>query len=108
MLLVDDNVKGLLDQNNIPYGEYISPSDVYLTAVLNMAVETAMKYNEEDIENSETVNNYITYIKQSNAVEKCFNKMEKLSHDILNIICDLTDGKQEEINNPKSEETVED
>ena len=50
MLLVDDNAKEILEEHNIGYGEYMSPGDVYLTAILNMAVETAIKYNEDNIE----------------------------------------------------------
>ena len=107
MLLVDDNAKEILEEHGIGYGEYMSPGDVYLTAILNMAVETAIKYNEDNIEDPVVVENYVNFIKQSDAVKKCLNKMEKLNHDILNIVCDITDGKQEEINNPKSEVITE-
>lgn len=108
MLLVDDSAKQILEEHGIGYDEYISPGDVYLTAILNMAVETAINYNEDNIEDPVVVENYINFIKQSDVVKKCLNKMKKLNHDILNIVCEITDGKQEEINNPKSEEIAED
>ena len=62
MLLVDDNVKEILEEHGIGYGEYMSPGDVYLTAILNMAVETAIKYNEDNIEDPVVVENYINFI----------------------------------------------
>ena len=37
------------------------------------------------------------YIRQTDAVSKCVNKIEKLEHDVLNIICERTEGKHEEI-----------
>ena len=71
-----------------------------------MCLETAIKYNDADPANPEFMQKYADYIRQTNAVSKCVNKIEKLEHDILNIICDKTEGKHDEIiktSDPESE-----
>lgn len=97
MLLIDDNAKELLDKNNIPYWQYETPSDIYLTAIMNMALDTAIRYNDGNSEDEETIKKYVAYLKKVEANKRCFNRLEKASHDILNIICELTEDKHEEI-----------
>ena len=97
MLLLDDSAKKILEENGIPFGEYTGPEDVYLSFVLNVALDTAMKYNEADLNDQETSAKYVRFIKESNALQRALTKMEKLSHDILNIICETTENNHKEI-----------
>lgn len=108
MLLLDDSAKQILEENGIPFGEYTGPEDIYLSFVLNVALDTAMKYNDADPNNQEEAAKYVRFIKESDALSKCLVKMDKLSHDILNIICDTTEGEHKQImkidlNAPKEE-----
>lgn len=104
MLIVDDSAKEILDQNKIPYSIYDRTDDIYLTSVLNAALDSAIKYNDGDVNDKETVDKYVTFIKSTKAVERSVNKMNKLFHDITNIICETTEGKHEEIMNLKTQE----
>ena len=104
MLIVDDSAKELLDKNNIQYGTYLSPDDMYLTSLLNIALDTAIKYNDANPEDPEVVKKYVAFVKNTDSVQRCINKMDKMYHDILNIICNATDGKHEEIMNSKDKE----
>ena len=97
MLIVDDNAKQVLEEHGIPYGTYATSEDIFLTALINLSIETAIKYNDADSTNPEFMNKYAEYIRQTDAVTKCINKIEKLEHDILNIICERTEGKHNEI-----------
>ena len=97
MLLVDDSAKQILEEHRVPYGTYATSEDIFLTALVNMCLETAIKYNDADPANPEFMQKYVDYIRQTDAVSKCVNKIEKLEHDILNIICDKTEGKHDEI-----------
>ena len=97
MLVVDDSAKQILEEHGVPYGTYATSEDIFLTALVNMCLETAIKYNDADPANSEFMQKYVDYIRQTDAVSKCTNKIEKLEHDILNIICDKTEGKHDEI-----------
>ena len=97
MLIVDDNAKQVLEEHGIPYGTYATSEDIFLTALINLSIETAIKYNDADSTNPEFMNKYAEYIRQTDAVTKCINKIEKLEHDILNIICERTEGKHDEI-----------
>lgn len=107
MLIVDDSAKEILDQNKIPYGIYNRTDDAYLTSVLNAALESAIKYNDGDIDDKETIDKYVAFIKNTKAVERSINKMDKLFHDIMNIVCETTEGKHEEIMNLKTQEEKE-
>ena len=104
MLIVEDSAKELLDKNGIRYGTYNGTDDAYLTSMLNIALESAIKYNDGDPTDEETVQKYVAYVKGTKVVDRSVNKMDKLFHDILNIVCEATDGKHEEIMNPKEEE----
>ena len=97
MLIVDDNAKQVLEEHGIPYGTYATSEDIFLTALINLSIETAIKYNDADSTNPEFMNKYAEYIRQTDAVTKCINKIEKLEHDILNIICERTEGTHNEI-----------
>ena len=97
MLLVDDSAKQILEEHGVPYGTYATSEDIFLTALVNMSLETAIKYNDADPTNIEFMKKYADYIRQTDAIGKCVNKIEKLEHDILNIICERTEGKHEEI-----------
>ena len=97
MLLVDDSAKQILEEHGVPYGTYATSEDIFLTAIVNMCIETAIKYNDADPANLEFMQKYADYIRQTDAVSKCVNKIEKLEHDILNIICERTEGKHDEI-----------
>lgn len=107
MLIVDDSAKEILDQNKIPYGVYNGTNDAYLTSVLNAALESAIKYNDGDVNDKETVDKYVAFIKNTKTVERSMNKMDKLFHDIINIVCEITEGKHEEIMNLKTQEEKE-
>ena len=97
MLVVDDSTKQILEEHGVPYGTYATSEDIFLTALVNMCLETAIKYNDADPANPEFMQKYVDYIRQTDAISKCVNKIEKLEHDILNIICDKTEGKHDEI-----------
>ena len=97
MLLVDDSAKQILEEHGVPYGTYATSEDIFLTALVNLSLETAIKYNDADPANPEFMQKYADYIRQTDAISKCVNKIEKLEHDILNIICDKTEGKHDEI-----------
>ena len=97
MLIVDDSAKQVLEEHGVPYGTYATSEDIFLTALINLSIETAIKYNDADSTNPEFMNKYAEYIRQTDAVTKCINKIEKLEHDILNIICERTEGKHNEI-----------
>lgn len=97
MLVLDDNAKAILDDHNVPYGEYVGPDDIFLSFLLNVAMETAIKYNDGDPADPEVASKYVQYLRESPALKKCINKLDRLGHDVLNIICDETDGKHEEI-----------
>lgn len=99
MLIVDDFAKEILDQNKIAYSTYDRTDDIYLTSVLNAALDSAIKYNDGDVNDKETIDKYVAFIKNTKAVERSINKMNKLFHDITNIICETTEGKHEEIMN---------
>lgn len=107
MLILDDNVKQKLDELGIQYGEYVGPDDIFLSFVLNVAMETAIKYNDGDPTDQNTIAKYVQFLKNSPALNKCINKLDKASHDMLNIICDETDGKHEQILNATYEEKTE-
>lgn len=97
MLLVDDSAKQILEEHGVPYGTYATSEDIFLTALVNLSLETAIKYNDADPANPEFMQKYVDYIRQTDAVAKCVTKIEKLEHDILNIICERTEGKHDEI-----------
>ena len=97
MLLVDDSAKQILEEHGVPYGTYATSEDIFLTALVNLSLETAIKYNDADPTNIEFMKKYADYIRQTDAIGKCVNKIEKLEHDILNIICERTEGKHDEI-----------
>ena len=97
MLIVDDSAKQILEEHGIPYGTYATSEDIFLTALVNLSLETAIRYNDADPTNPEFMQKYVDYIRQTDAVSKCVNKIEKLEHDILNIICERTEGKHDEI-----------
>lgn len=108
MLLLDDSAKQVLEANNIPYGEYTGPDDIYLSFILNVALDTAMKYNDADPNDPEQAAKYVRFVKDSDAISKCIVKLEKLAHDVLNIVCDVTEGEHKQImkidlNAPKEE-----
>ena len=97
MLLVDDSAKQILEEHGVPYGTYATSEDIFLTALVNMSLETAIKYNDADPTDTELMRKYVDYIRETDAVAKCVIKIEKLEHDILNIICERTEGKHDEI-----------
>ena len=97
MLLVDDSAKQILEEHGVPYGTYATSEDIFLTALVNLSLETAIKYNDADPANPEFMNKYAEYIRQTDAVTKCINKIEKLEHDILNNKCERTEAKHDEI-----------
>ena len=97
MLLVDDSAKQILEEHGVPYGTYATSEDIFLTALVNMSLETAIKYNDADPTDTELMRKYVDYIRQTDAVARCVTKIEKLEHDILNIICERTEGKHDEI-----------
>ena len=97
MLLVDDSAKQILEEHGVPYGTYATSEDIFLTALVNLSLETAIRYNDADPTNPEFMQKYVDYIRQTDAVAKCVTKIEKLEHDILNIICERTEGKHDEI-----------
>ena len=97
MLIVDDSAKQILEEHGVPYGTYATSEDIFLTALVNLSLETAIKYNDADPTNPEFMQKYVDYIRQTDAVAKCVTKIEKLEHDILNIICERTEGKHNEI-----------
>ena len=103
MLIVDDNMKQKLDELGIQYGEYIGPDDVFLSFVLNVAMETAIKYNDGDPKDQDTVRKYVKYLRENPVLGKCVNRLDKVSHDMLNLIVDETEGKHEQILNFKEE-----
>ena len=109
MLVVDDSAKQILEEHGVPYGTYVTSEDIFLTALVNMCLETAIKYNDADPANPEFMQKYADYIRQTDAISKCVNKIEKLEHDILNIICNKTEGKHDEIvaADPKPEPEIE-
>ncbi len=107
MLVVDDSAKEILDQNKISYSIYDRTDDIYLTSVLNAALDSAIKYNDGDVNDEETVDKYVAFIKKTKAVERSVNKMNKLFHDITNIICETTEGKHKEIMNLETQEEKE-
>ena len=109
MLLVDDSAKQILEEHGVPYGTYATSEDIFLTALVNMTLETAIKYNDADPTDTELMRKYVDYIRETDAVAKCVIKIEKLEHDILNIICDKTEGKHDEIvaADPKPEPEIE-
>ena len=97
MLLVDDSAKQILEEHGVPYGTYATSEDIFLTALVNMSLETAIKYNDADPTDTELMRKYVDYIRETDAVAKCVTKIEKLEHDILNIICERTEGKHDKI-----------
>ena len=97
MLIVDDSAKQILEEHGIPYGTYATSEDIFLTALVNMSLETAIKYNDADPTDTELMRKYVDYIRETDAVARCVTKIEKLEHDILNIICERTEGKHDEI-----------
>ena len=97
MLLVDDSAKQILEEHGVPYGTYATSEDIFLTALVNMSLETAIKYNDADPTDTELMRKYVDYIRETDAVARCVTKIEKLEHDILNIICERTEGKHDEI-----------
>ena len=107
MLIVDDNMKQKLDELGIQYGEYIGPDDIFLSFVLNVAMETAIKYNDGDPTDQDTVRQYVNYLKTSPVISKCVNRLDKVSHDMLNMIVEETENKHEQIINTKYEEPTE-
>ena len=64
---------------------------------MNLSLETAKKKNDADPSNNKKKKKYVDYIRQTDAVARCVTKIEKLEHDILNIICERTEGKHDEI-----------
>ena len=78
MLIVDDSAKQVLEEHGVPYGTYATSEDIFLTALINLSIETAIKYNDADSTNPEFMNKYAEYIRQTDAVTKCINKIEKL------------------------------
>lgn len=107
MLVLDDSAKQKLDELGIQYGEYVGPDDIFLSFVLNVAMETAIKYNDGNPTDPKTIAQYVQFLKNSPALNKCITKLDKASHDMLNIICDETDGKHEQILNATYEEKTE-
>ena len=107
MLILDDNAKQKLDELGIPYGEYTGPDDIFLSFILNVSMETAIKYNDGDPTDPETLSKYVQFLKNSSVINKCITKLDKASHDMLNIVCDETDGKHEQILNATYEEKTE-
>ena len=107
MLIVDDSFKQKLDELGVPYGEYVGPDDIFLSFVLNVALETAIKYNDGDPTDRDTTSKYVQFLKQSPALTKCVNKLDKASHDMLNIVYNETDGKHKEIMEATYEEKTE-
>lgn len=107
MLIVDDSAKQILEEHGVPYGTYATSEDIFLTALVNLSLETAIRYNDADPTNPEFMQKYVDYIRQTDAVSKCVNKIEKLEHDILNIICERTEGKHDEIISAKPEPKTE-
>ena len=97
MLLVDDSAKQILEEHGVPYGTYATSEDIFLTALVNLSLETAIKYNDADPTDTELMRKYVDYIRETDAVAKCVTKIEKLEHDILNIICERTEGKHDKI-----------
>ena len=97
MLVLDDSAKEALDREGIPYSDFVNPDDMYLSFMLNIALDTAMRYNDADYNNPEEVNKYVAFIRDSDVVKKCVNRIDKANHDIINFICDAVDGKHEEI-----------
>lgn len=97
MLIVDDSAKQILEEHGVPYGTYATSEDIFLTALVNLSLETAIRYNDADPTNPEFMQKYVDYIRQTDAVARCVTKIEKLEHDILNIICERTEGKHDEI-----------
>ena len=97
MLIVDDSAKQILEEHGVPYGTYATSEDIFLTALVNMSLETAIKYNDADPTDTELMRKYVDYIRETDAVARCVTKIEKLEHDILNIICERTEGKHDEI-----------
>ena len=107
MLIVDDSMKQKLEEQGIQYGEYIGPDDIFLSFVLNVAMETAIKYNDGDVNDQNTVRQYVKYLKSSPVINKCVNRLDKVSHDILNMIVEETENKHEQIMNTNYEEKTE-
>lgn len=97
MLIIDDSMKQKLDELGIQYGEYIGPDDVFLSFVLNVAMETAIKYNDGDPKDQETIMQYVKFLKSHPVLNKCVNRLDKVSHDMLNMIVEATEDKHEEI-----------
>ena len=104
MLILDDNAKAILDDHGVPYGEYTGPDDIFLSFILNVAMETAIKYNDGDPTDPETLSKYVQFLRNGTVINKCINKLDKASHDMLNIVCNETDGKHKEIMEAKYEE----
>lgn len=107
MLVVSDKLKEQLDAAGIEYAEYFNPQDLYLSYTLNVGLDQAMRFNDADPDSPEEVQHYITYVRDSKAIDKCVAKINKLDHDILNILCDIIDGKHEEIMKGKGEEDAD-
>lgn len=103
MLIVDDKQKEILEANGVNYADYLDPKDLYLSYLLNVTLEQAMRFNDADPDNAEEVQKYIVYVRDNKAVEKCVARLAKADHDILNIICDLVEGKHDEIMNKKED-----
>lgn len=107
MLVTGNDAREVLEANQIQYGEYISPEDVFLTTALNVALENAIRYNEQSIEDAEVIAKYVNYVKENLNIMKFLTKMEKMQLDLLTAVCDLTEGKHEEIMNFKAVESEE-
>lgn len=97
MLIVFDDYKEKLDQADIQYVEYDTPANLYLNYVLNATLELAMKYNEANIKDKNTVDKYVKYLANSEEVEKIYSKLEKFEFDAIKLVSDIVDGKHDEI-----------
>lgn len=107
MLVVNNDAREILETNKVQYGEYLSPEDIFLTTALNVALENAIRYNEQSVEDAEVIAQYVNYVKEKLNIVKFLTKMEKMQLDLLTAVCDLTEGKHEEIMNFKATESEE-
>lgn len=99
MLLVRDDDKSKLEESKIQYAEYATVEEVYLNVLLEVALARAMSYNDTSATNGEDANKYITYLQETGVIDKCFNRVRKLEHDVENLIVNATEDKHEEIMN---------
>lgn len=97
MLVLTNEAKDFLDKNNIPYAQYDTTAEIYMNYVLNASMETAMRYNDADVNDPDVVDKYVQYVKEHADLSKIYTRLEKFEYDALRVMNDTLEDKHDEI-----------